>query len=281
MSLKRSSKCELHRIFPTISRVRSSAYLGKMNRIFWILYVFIICKACAPVTEKAEIRVFVAASLSPAVTEMASVFEEEKGVHVLVNTASSGTLARQIAQGASADIFISAHQQWMSFLRDEKLLKGEQTLPAKNQLVLIVPANSMIKSVNLSNTDQWNDLLSKVKLAMGDPQHVPVGQYARQAMETLNWRPVPQQTLQTKDARSTLVAVEFGEADLGIVYKTDAEKSEKVKIIANIPTETYGPINYFAGICSDNTITSDFLNFLNSPEAIGVWKTHGFTFSNH
>lgn len=252
-----------------------------MNRIFAILCVLIICKACAPATESVEISVFVAASLSPVVTAIADIFGEQQGVNVRINTASSGTLARQIAQGASTDLFISANRQWVVFLQNEQLIKAERIIPAKNQLVLIVPSNSAIESVSLSNTDQWNDLLSNNKLAIGDPNHVPVGQYAMEAMEALNWEPVTQQTLQTNDARSTLVAVEFGEADLGIVYLTDAEKSEKVKVIANIPSEAYQPINYYAGTCSENVLTSDFLNFMNSPEAIRIWKAHGFTFSNH
>lgn len=252
-----------------------------MIRIFAILYVLILCKACTPATESAEIRVFVAASLSPVVTAVADAFEKREKVRILINSASSGTLARQIEQGASADLFISANRQWIAHLRSKQLIKAEQTLSAKNQLVLIAPSNSAIESVNLSNTSQWNDFLTKSRLAIGDPNHVPVGQYAIQAIEKLNWQLVPHQTLETKDARATLAAVELREADLGIVYLTDAEKSEKVKVIANIPIDAYEPIKYFAGTCSDHVLTSDFLNFLNSPEAIGVWKAHGFTFSNH
>ena len=247
-----------------------------MKRIFSILCILILCKACAPISDLTKIQVYVAASLSPVVRELAELYEVEHNVKVILNTASSGTLARQIAQGASADLFISANQQWITYLKNEQLIYNDSTLLVINQLVLVAPINDPHDVIDLSVNEPINDLLQSKRLAIGDPNHVPMGQYAMQAIEALNWQLSPQQTLLSKDARATLVAVELGEADLGIVYRTDAKKSEKVNIIGTLPKEAYAPIRYFAGTCSNNPLTAEFLSFMNSPEARQIWEKHGF-----
>lgn len=247
-----------------------------MKRIIPILCILICYKACTPVSDEPKIQIYVAASLSPVITELVELFESVQTIQVTVNTASSGTLARQIEQGATADLFISANQQWLSFLQKEELILSESTLPVKNQLVLIAPNNGTAGQIDLSVSGPINELLRSKRIAIGDPNHVPVGQYAMEAMESLNWQFSPQKTLLTNDARATLVAVALGEADLGIVYQTDAEKSEKVNTIGTIPEDAYAAIRYFAGTCSNNPLTADFLSFLNSPEAKQVWEKHGF-----
>ena len=247
-----------------------------MIRIVRVLCVLLICKGCTPATEKAEISLFAAASLNPVLKEIARNFEQKRGIPVNLNAASSGTLARQIAQGAPADLFISANQQWLTFLFRDELVLSESTLPIRNQLVLIAPLGSELENLDISRTEQTNPILARSRIAIGDPNHVPVGQYAAQAIEAMNWHFAPQQILQAKDARATLVAVELGEADLGIVYQTDAKKSKKVKIIATIPDDAYTPIQYFAGTCSNHPLTAEFLNFLKSADAEQIWKKHGF-----
>ena len=247
-----------------------------MKGIFQFLCIFLILQCCAPTENQEKLKVYVAASLTPVLSELGQAFEDQEGIPITLNTASSGTLARQISQGAPADVFISANQQWIEFLDMEQLLKAPNKLPFKNQLVLIAPANASQNRQDLTKIDQIDDLLSTGKLAMGDPNHVPVGQYAVQAMKALNWQVQSSQTLQAKDARATLVAVELGEAKLGIVYQTDAEKSVKAQIIGTFPEEAYPPIHYFAGHCSDNPWNSKFMAFLSSSEASWIWEKYGF-----
>ncbi|MDW3195703.1 MAG: molybdate ABC transporter substrate-binding protein [Cytophagales bacterium] len=247
-----------------------------MKRIFSILCILILCKACTPISDLTIIQVFVAASLSPVVTELGELYQDERNIKIVLNTASSGTLARQIAQGASADLFISANQQWITYLQNEQLIFNESTLPIINQLVLVAPIKDSHDIIDPYNNEKINDLLQSNRLAIGDPNHVPVGQYALQAIEALNWQLSSKQTLPSKDARATLVAVELGEAELGIVYQTDAKKSKKVNIIGTLPKEAYAPIRYFAGTCSNNPLTAEFLIFMNSPEARQIWEKHGF-----
>lgn len=245
-----------------------------MKRIFWILCFLIFSKACAPPSELPELNVFVAASLSAVVEDLVVAYELKQGTQVTLNAASSGTLARQIEQGAAADLFISANQQWVSFLKTKKRIKDEKKLPIRNQLVLITPISSSLSPMELSKSYK---LPESTRLAIGDPNHVPVGQYAMQAIAQLQWQVSPGQTLQTKDARAALAAVELGEVDLGIVYETDAKKSKKVKIIGSIPPKAHDPIYYFTGICNNDLLANDFLKFLSAPEALKIWEMHGFT----
>ncbi len=221
-------------------------------------------------------RIFVAASLAPVLQELTTIFEQQQGVQLVINAASSGTLARQIQQGAPADLFISANEKWVRVLSNEGMISKHTRLPVMNQLVLITTPNSPLDSISLLPGLDFSRLLANSKLAIGDPNHVPAGQYARQAIDYLGWNLAPDQTLLTKDARATLVTVELGETGLGIVYRTDAEKSGKVKIIGTFPARTHQPINYFAGICSENRLSTNFINFLHTPEAFAVWKNHGF-----
>lgn len=245
-----------------------------MKGIFWILCFLIFSKACTPTSELPELNVFVAASLSAVLEDLAAAYEQKQGTQITFNTASSGTLARQIEQGAAADLFISANQQWVSYLKSKNRIKDEKKLPIRNRLVLITPTSSSLLPITLSEIYK---LPESSRLAMGNPNHVPVGQYAIQAIEQLQWQVSPQQTLQTKDARAALAAVELGEVDLGIVYKTDAEKSKKVKIIGSIPSEAHDSIDYFSGICNNDILARDFLKFLSAPEALKIWEMHGFT----
>lgn len=253
-----------------------SAYLGEMKRIFWVLYILVVFQGCSPASEVSEVRIYVAASLSPALTTLAKDFEQQHNCSILINTASSGTLARQIAQGAPADLFISANKKWLTSLQNDSLILTESTLSIKNELVLIAPTNAKLRNVDLSQVKAMNELLATRRIAIGDPNHVPVGQYAVQAINVLKWQVSTAQTLQSKDARATLATVELGEAELGIVYRTDAEKSSNVKIIGPIPKASHAPINYFAGTCSHNPLSVEFLKFLNTPQATQIWKKYGF-----
>lgn len=247
-----------------------------MKRIFLVLVISVLCKGCLSTTNPQEVTVYVAASLTPALTKMAAAFKAQQGVRVVLNSASSGTLARQIAQGAPADLFISANQTWIDYLQSEGMLFDQQRLPIRNQLVLIAPIDSSIEPVVLTELTPFSWLTDNQRLAIGDPQHVPVGQYATQALIYHNWSISPDQMLLAKDARAALVAVELGEVAIGIAYMSDMQKSTRVRKIGIFQENAHAPIHYFAGICSKNPQAATFMNFINSPEVKSIWEKQGF-----
>ena len=243
--------------------------------------VFLLFTGCNS-TEKSsenEVLVFCAASLTDVITEIAGTFESESGVKVNLNLASSGTLARQIEMGATPDLYISANQTWLDYLGKEgKLEMDTQTRIAKNKLVLIVPSASKLEPVQYSSELSLPSLFTG-RLSIGDPQHVPAGNYAVELMKTLGCLEELQPAfLPAKDVRSALMVVELGEAEAGIVYKTDALKSQKVKIVTEFPDSLYTPVTYNMAIIKGqkNDRSLQLYNYIVSEKMLPVWKKYGF-----
>ncbi len=227
---------------------------------------------------KKEIMVFSAASLTDVLAEIADSFEVKYNVEVKTNMASSGTLARQIEQGGKPDVYISASKKWANYVDSLGFfIKGYKTQIAKNELVLIAPKESSL-SVDAINGDlDIIALLGDGRLSMGDPSHVPAGRYAKQSLTYYKWYDkLSDKMLPAKDVRSALMVVEMNEAPVGIVYRTDAEKSKKVKVLNTFPEESHKPIVYVGGVCSDAPIAKDFYKYLNSPETKAIWAKYGF-----
>ena len=194
-----------------------------------------------------EITVFAAASLTNAIESAARAYEQASGDTVRLSLASSSTLARQIAAGAPADVYISANGKWMDWLADQKLINpnSRHDLLA-NSLVLIAPAESAIAASNISSsTDLLGMIGSDDRIAVGDPDHVPAGIYAKQALTSLaQWDAVNPRLARADNVRAALALVERGEAPLGIVYRTDANISDAVKIIGTFPADSHPAITY-------------------------------------
>ena len=226
--------------------------------------------------EVPPVTVFAAASLTPALTEIAARLEEEKGVEVHLVFASSGVLARQIANGAPADLFISANRQWMDWLVARGLIDGPPIALFGNRLVLVQPADAS-ESIALDNTLPAR--LGDGRLAIGDPGHVPAGIYAREALETLGlWPRLEHAAVFLPNVRAAMLLVERGEAAAGIVYASDAALTDKVRVAATFPPESHAPIVYPAGIVADGRrqAAPEFLRYLQGPEARAVFRRHGF-----
>jgi len=230
--------------------------------IFVILFIFPLPSAFS----KAQILVLTAASAGPAMTEIASVYSQSTGIDVRIATSSSGTLARQIQKGAPADIYLSAAKDWVNQLVNEGYLDSHFTRPLlRNHLVVI----SSITETNQSHLDlsapiDLQERLGSGRLAIGDPNHVPAGQYAKQSIEALGLWPVVRERLATQtNVRAVLALVERGEAPLGIVYATDVALSKHVNIAALLPTDSHQPITYSLSILSNRT----------RPEVINFFKT--------
>jgi molybdate transport system substrate-binding protein len=225
-----------------------------------------------------ELMVFAAASLTDVMTDITAVFEQKTHIRVLLNLASSGTLARQMELGNQPDVFVSASKKWADYVAEKGFTqkKWTQTV-ARNDLVLVAPGDSPLNPVKIDADLNFPSLSGDERLSLGDPAHVPAGKYAREALDHFGWyAPMKDKLLPAKDVRSALMVVELGEAPVGIVYRTDAEKSAKVKILGVFPEASHKPIQYVATVCSQHREAVDLFHFLTSPEAMGIWKKYGF-----
>lgn len=228
-----------------------------------------------------NITVFAAASLTNALQEIADKYQQGKEVKIVSSFASSSTLARQIEQGAPADLFISADQQWMDYAVQKKTIdEASRYTLLGNKLVLVAPTASKPQQVTLSESTDWKSLLKGQRLSVGDPDHVPAGIYAKEALQKLGaWDTVSAQLAPGNSVRVALALVERNEAPYGIVYGSDAIASKKVTVVGTFPEESHKPVEYPVAMVKDHnsaTVTA-FYNYLKGPEAAAVFKRYGFT----
>lgn len=247
-------------------------------KFFLVILCFAIFWSCQlKKNNESDIVVFCAASVSPVVEQIKILWEKGHNEKIIINAASSGTLARQIENGAMADIFISANAEWMNYLYDVMALKTQPVILAHNQLAVVTPLDSKIESMN------FHDFLkvskgNKRKIAIGDPGHVPVGKYAQESLEYYKmYDELSASFILAKDARSVLRLVELGEAGLGIIYYSDAITSDKVRMLTLIPSESHQKIQYNAVATIEYHLSSwEFLDFMVSDSCKEVWTQHGF-----
>lgn len=228
-----------------------------------------------------QITVFAAASLTNALSEIAKQYEATHPAdHIRLSFASSAILARQIEQGAPAQIFVSADQKWMQYLQQKNQLDAQSRLNLLgNQLVLIAPTGA-VQTASLRPNAAWA-IGYRGRLCMGSPDSaVPAGLYAKQAFTSLKlWDALKNRVVGTEDVRSALAFVERAECDLGVVYRTDAMISKKVKVVATFTSTSHDPIVYPAALMPKATVaTRQFFQYLNSPAAGQVFTRHGFVF---
>lgn len=228
--------------------------------------------------DKKDITVFVAASLGDVLAEIRDSFMIKHPVQVHLNVASSGTLARQIAQGSAPDVYISANRRWVTYLDSLGLLSNHQSEDvARTSLVLVVPLYSKLESLQMDNSLALLDALGTGYFSMGNPAHVPVGQYAEESLRHWGlYHEVKDQLLMAHNARATLMNVEMGEANMGLVYRTDALKSSKVRVVSEVPELSHQAISYVASVLNDEQATASFYAYLQSDESECIWNKHGF-----
>jgi molybdate transport system substrate-binding protein len=232
----------------------------------------------APKATPVTITVSAAASLQDAMVEIAKEYAKEKpNVKVTFNFGASGTLQKQIEQGAPVDLFLSAGKKQMDALKSQNLLDNN-TLKTLlfNDVVLIVPKDSKLVLKGFSDLTG-----SKVKkVAMGEPKSVPAGQYGEEILTFYKiLDAVKAKTVYGNDVRGVLTWVEDGNADAGIVYKTDALISSEVRIIATASAETHSPVVYPAAVLKSakyHYTAGVFLNYLSGKKAMDIFKKYGF-----
>lgn len=227
-----------------------------------------------------DLLVFAAASTKNATEDIAKLYAADGKGNVTFSFASSSDLAKQIENGAPAAIFISADTKWMDYLAERNLLVTDSRRDLLgNELVLIAPIDGNL-AIELAADAPLADKLDDGKLAMGEPESVPVGRYGKAALESLGiWTQVEPKVARTKDVRAVLALVERGEAAAGIVYATDAAVSKKVKVVAEFPADSHPKIVYPIALVAgkDDEAARAFYDFLTSPQARTVFLEYGFT----
>ncbi|QHW29866.1 molybdate ABC transporter substrate-binding protein [Paenibacillus rhizovicinus] len=230
----------------------------------------------AAAAKKTELLVSAAASLKDSLDVIEKTYEKKHpDIDLVFNYGSSGTLQKQIEQGAPADIFFSAGRKQMDTLVKESLIGDHATL-LKNVLVMVVPANSKFTFTTVKELTNK----SIKKIAVGQPESVPAGQYAKETLTTRNvWNPLQSKLVYAKDVRQVLTYVETGNVDAGFVYKTDALTSSKVKIALKITDDVHSPILYPAGVVKETKHAAEakaFYAYLQTNEANAVFVKFGF-----
>lgn len=253
----------------------------RVQKTFGVLAVLLTLLVAGPSRAADKITVFAAASLTDALNAIDEAYKARTGTDVVVSFASSSTLARQIEAGAPAQVFLSADTKWMDYLDKKGLIEpGTRHDVLGNKLALIAPSDSAVGTVSIDRTLDWQHLLgADGHLAVGDPDHVPAGIYAKEALTNLGaWNALQPRLARADDVRGALALVERGEAPLGIVYATDARVSQKVKIAGIFPETTHSPIVYpFAIVKGDaSPAVEAYFRFLNGPEARTVFNRYGF-----
>lgn len=234
-----------------------------------------------PFASQADsLKVYAAASLGPALEEIASLYESDGLGTVTVVAASSSSLARQIENGAPADLFISANAAWVDYLDGHGLLlSGTRRALAGNRLVLVAPKTKPL-TLKMGPGLALAEALGNRPLAICDPEHVPCGIYAREALEDLNvWETLAPKAIRANNARVALAWVARGEAAAGIVYASDASSEPGVVIIGLFPPESHAPIIYEMAVpkTGDKAVSADFIELLTSFRGQRVLKSYGFT----
>lgn len=247
-----------------------------------IIALILLCAGSASGAEPAEpLVVFAAASLTDAVGEIANEFTRETGIQIKPSFAASSALAKQIESGAPVGVFFSADEEWMNYLEERKLLTpGTRRDVLANKLVMVVPADSTVTSVELDSGTSLLAAVGKSHVATGDPDSVPVGKYAKAALTKLGaWDQLAPQLVRAENVRSALAFVARGEAPFGIVYLTDAKVEKKVKPVGTFPAETHPPIRYPVAVTAkgDANNARRFVTFVSGKQAVAIFEKYGFS----
>ncbi|MBL6078278.1 molybdate ABC transporter substrate-binding protein [Belnapia sp. T18] len=234
-----------------------------------------VARAQAPVT------VFAAASLTDALRALAAEWQARGHPAPRLSFAASSALARQIEQGAPADLFMSADEPWADYLQQRGLLaEATRSSPIGNSLVLVAPAGAA-RPVPLARGTDLAALLGPAgRIATGDPAHVPVGRYAQAALTWMGqWEALAPRLARADNVRAALLLVERGEAPYGIVYATDAAAGSGVRVLGTFPAASHPPITYPFALARRAEGTAEaraLLAFLAGPEAAPTWQRFGF-----
>ncbi len=242
-----------------------------------IVFTTLLLLFCSITSLQAEtLYLSVAASMTDAFKEIVAGFSAaHPAARLRPNFASSGSLAKQIEQGAPTDIYISANPRWMQHLIEkEMIIAGSDRIFAYNSLVLVGDKNSRVRSLD--------DLVTLERIALGSPQNVPAGQYAKQAMDRAGIYDIlrrDRKLVMAKDVRQALLYADRGEVDVAFVYQTDAMLLRNAKVLFTVPDYLYDRVSYPLGVTTsgaEKDLAKSFDDYMSSTEAITTLSRYGF-----
>jgi molybdate transport system substrate-binding protein len=254
-----------------------------MSRLSTLLTAFVVLLAAfSPASAQDKtLTVFAAASMKNALDDIDAAYTAKTGVKFNVSYAASSVLAKQIEQGAPADVFVSADTDWMDYAIAKKTINEPTRVNLLgNSIVLIAPKDSKIENVDIGPGFDLAKLAGDGRIATGDVKSVPVGKYAKAALEKLGaWQAAEPKFAMAESVRAALTLVARGEAPLGIVYSTDAKVEPGVKIVGTFPADSHPAIIYpVAATTTAKPETNDYLAFLRSSTAKAILEKYGFKF---
>jgi molybdate transport system substrate-binding protein len=255
-----------------------------MHRLAGLFAAFLILcgSAFSPAfAQDKSLTVFAAASMKNALDDIDAAYTAKTGIKIVASYAASSALAKQIEQGAPADLFVSADTDWMDYAISRKNINEPTRVNLLgNSIVLIAPKDSKIDNVKIAPGFDLAKLAGDGKIATGDVAAVPVGKYAKAALEKLGaWQAAEPKFAMAESVRAALTLVARGEAVLGIVYSTDAKVEPGVKIVGTFPANSHPPIIYpVAATTTAKPETPNYLAFLRSSASKAILEKYGFNF---
>jgi molybdate transport system substrate-binding protein len=255
-----------------------------MHRIAGFLIALSILSGSATAPTLAQgntLTVFAAASMKNALDDIDAAYTAKTGIKTAASYAASSALARQIEQGAPADVFVSADTDWMDYATVKKTISEPTRVNLLgNSIVLIAPKDSKIDNVTIGQGFDLSKLAGDGKVATGDVKVVPVGKYAKAALQKLGaWSAAERKFAFAESVRAALTLVARGEAVLGIVYSTDAKIEPGVKIVGTFPADSHPAIIYpVAATTTAKSEAAEYLSFLRSAAAKAIVEKYGFVF---
>jgi molybdate transport system substrate-binding protein len=263
---------------------RERAWERSMHRLAGLFTAFaLLCGSISsPVlAQDKTLTVFAAASMKNALDDVDAAYTAKAGIKVVASYAASSVLAKQIEQGAPADIFVSADTDWMDYAIGKKNINVPTRVDLLgNSIVLIAPKDSRIDNVTIGPGFDLAKLAGDGRIATGDVKAVPVGKYAKATLEKLGaWQAAEPKFAMAESVRAALTLVARGEAALGIVYSTDARVEPEVKIVGTFPADSHPPIIYpVAATATAKPEAADYLAFLRTSAAKAIFEKYGFKF---
>lgn len=267
-------------VIPSQQAGRNHHRLSKPRALALTLLIALAAPFTAANAER--VIVYAASSQTNALGKVAEVYEQRSDNEIKISFASSSTLARQIAQGAPAEIYVSANLQWVDYVQEQgEILADTRKKYVANQLALVAPKGSPIEEVDIRAGFPILELLDGERLAIANPRHVPAGIYGKQALKSLDlWKKVKNKLVRGSNVRVTLGYVAAGGMPLGIVYSTDAAVADDVKVVGIFPADSHAPIIYGATLTKEvsknDKAARDFFQFMDSEKADQIMKSYGF-----
>lgn len=244
-----------------------------MGGLTFALGALIVAAVMLPEAGKQRVTVFAAASLTDVMDDVEAAFEAAyPGVDLVVSTAATSVLARQIEQGAPADVFLAASPTWTDYLSERNLLRYPAQTLVGNRLVVV-------GNQTLAGLASPDDLLRYDRIALAD-EGVPAGDYARQALRSAGiWDDVAPRVVPTRDVRAALAAVRTGAAPTAVVYRSDVQAVPDVRVVLDWPQALHPRIRYTMAIPRTTerpTRALEFVEFIRASDRLDLWRRHGF-----